>query len=45
VVGTTSYSGWDAFVKNNEDKIRKWENGSIRKEINRSITLSNFQII
>jgi crossover junction endodeoxyribonuclease RuvC len=23
VVETTSYSGWDAFVKNNEDKIRK----------------------
>lgn len=23
VAGTTSYSGWDAFVKNNEDKIRK----------------------
>lgn len=23
VVRTTSYSGWDAFVKNNEDKIRK----------------------
>ncbi len=23
VVGTTSYSGWDAFVKDNENKIRK----------------------
>jgi crossover junction endodeoxyribonuclease RuvC len=23
VLGTTSYSGWDAFVKQNEDKIRK----------------------
>jgi crossover junction endodeoxyribonuclease RuvC len=23
IVGTTSYSGWDAFVKQNENKIRK----------------------
>jgi crossover junction endodeoxyribonuclease RuvC len=23
VVGTTSYSGWDAFVKNNESRIKK----------------------